>query len=629
MPKLEFTQAEIDSYADKNYMHKYRECSEQDAKEIAVHADGCEPTELLCKQRPNEPIEVLEYRKCIWEPVTQEPICKVISSLQKIRRSPDWVIKYPEDADTNRIRKGGKLYDYCEVNFPYFRSLTNWQFALYLRKYLIDANSVVVIIPLDSLDQFEYVQPYPHIYPSCQVIEMVEDDYCVLENYAGCYYNNDKGEQQKGRSFYIITTKEIAKYNETAAGRFTVTDTPLIHNLGFLPAFKVPAILNDICEGRIYNESRIGGMICHLNEAAREYSDLQAAKVLHMYPERWEFTQNECTACKGGLQRPVNPLFTGPGCGCDPFLECQTCHGRGYVVAGPYSKILVRPVNNAEGQTNIPMPPAGYIEKDVEIIKVQEESVNAHIYKALSAVNMEFLGRVPVSQSGVAKEVDRDESRNTVHSVAEDLIAALDRIYYTIAKYRYGHLYSDEEIKAMLPSIPVPERFDFITSAQSLAELKLAKDGKANPNIINAMEVDFASKRFSTEPELRDRIMLELELDPLPNISDDDKNSRLQNDGITQETYVISCNIHDFVGMAIEEDPDFPYKDDATQRAVMQKLATEMIDSNQPIKPTIIGSAEPAIPSGNNQGDQSQLNQIQPGASGGTAVDAQGNIIGA
>lgn len=580
--------------------HLYYDRCVKDAHQLAIHANGEKPIEMLKCRRPNETLEVQEYRLEIWEPITKEPISKVVSSCQKIRRSPDYSIKYPDQKEFSKIREGETLQDYCEYNYPFFKSVTNWFFAVYLRKYLIDANAVIVVAPDDFTDNpGEYRKPYPKIYDSCDVMEFVDEDYCVLKRKMGCEYI-ENGDRIKGDSFLVITTEYFARYDQTsAAGNYTlVPGTEIEHKLGVLPAFKVPALIQEICDGRSYNLSRIDGMLSHLNEAAREYSDIQAAKVNHLYPERWEFTQNDCKDCAGSGKRH-NPLFTGPGCGCDPQIECNTCGGHGYKVVGPYGKLLVRPTNNAiEGNQPIPLPPAGYIEKDVEIIKLMDDSIEKHIDKALSAVNMEFLSKTPTVQSGLAKENDRDESKNTIHSIAEDLVAAEDRLYYLTAKWRYNALYDDEMIKKMCPQIPVPEKYDLITAAQSLAELKLAKDGKANPVIINAMEQDLVSKRFSTDPEVLNRLTLEMELDPFPNITEDEKNSRLANKGISKVDYVISSNIHEFVQIALSENPDFASLPDADKRAKMdqfaEELLTEMEESN-PAMPPIIDDTPPEI----------------------------------
>lgn len=89
--------------------------------------------------------------------------------------------------------------------------------------------------------------------------------------------------------------------------------------------------------------------------------------------------------------------------------------------------------------------------------------VDQQIYDAMSAVNMEFLAQKPLNQSGIAKEADRDESSNFVHSVAEDLVSVTDWVYYVINEYRYSGLISDRaQREAMLPAIPVPEKV-FVT----------------------------------------------------------------------------------------------------------------------------------------------------------------------
>ena len=277
-----------------------------------------------------------------------------------------------------------------------------------------------------------------------------------------------------------------------------------------------------------------------------------------MFPERQEFVQNECVECKGTGRR-INPKWFQ---GCDesisPHITCTECGGLGHVAPGPYSKIMVRPLKNAlEGQ-QIPFPTVVYTKRDIEIIKVMEQSVENHLYASLATINFEFLAKTPLAESAVAKLTDKDESNNTAHAVAEDVIYGMDSIYRLVALYRYGHLYLEDEIQEMLPTIPVPDRFDFLSIASLQKELQDAKTAKLNPRLLNQMETDLADKRWNADDEVRDELVLVLKLDPLANITEDDKLIRLSNKGITQETYVISSNIHEFIQRAIEEDPKFP-----------------------------------------------------------------------
>lgn len=580
-----FTPEEIDGYLKEKVFGYFYKQSKEIAEEMATHADGKFPEKLLYTRRPNEPLEVMEYRKTIFTAKTKPTFTKILSSLQKIRRSADWSIKY--SGEFPKVKKDETLEDYCEYNLPGFTSVTNWVFTVMLRKYLTDPNAVIFVSPGETdIPENEYTKPVAHVYDSCHVIDFEQDDYAVLLNPLGATYEV-RGKQYRGKRYWFITTTQIEVWDQVnARGQFEQAQL-IDHNIGSLPVFKLKGMLiEQVLNYELY-ESRISGVIPELDEAVREYSDLQAAKVLHIYPERWEFTQNECTSCKGTGRRR-NPLYTAPDCGCEIDIACDKCVN-GYIVAGPYSKILVKPVQNAaiEGIAQIPNPPAGYVEKDVEIVKIMEESIERHIYNALSAINFEFLSKTPLTQSGVAKEVDKDELNNTVHSIAEDIVSAMDNIYWFMAKYRYGFLfdYDDEIIGEMVPQVTVPEKYDILSSSHLQEELKGAKESKFNPVLLNAMEKEYASKKFNTDPEVSDMVQLILNLDPLPNISEDDKMSRLSNQGITQETYVISSNIQEFVRRAIEENKGFAEMEVKKQREVMVKYATEEIAKAVPVQP--------------------------------------------
>jgi hypothetical protein len=97
-----------------------------------------------------------------------------------------------------------------------------------------------------------------------------------------------------------------------------------------------------------------------------------------------------------------------------------------------------------------------------------------------------------------------------------------------------------------------------------------------NPVVVNAMEVEFASKRFIHDPEVANRLKLVIALDPLHNISDEDKMVRLSNRGITQLSYIISSNIQEFVQRAIDADPEFTSLDLPDQKTIMQSYALEI-----------------------------------------------------
>lgn len=576
MPKLVFTQTEIDNYVKEKTFHTFYKQACDLEKQMCIHADGLFPDKLLYERRPNEPLQVMEYRKKIFSPITKPFFLKIFQALQKIRRSSDWSIRY--EGEFPKIRDGETLEEYCEHYYPGFLSLTNWVFTLMLRKYLIDPNAVVFVHPVSrDVQPTDFLQPIAEVFDSKNVIDYVQDDYAVLLNRTGSTYIAG-GKPQKGKTFYVVTTQAIFRYDQVNGRmQFDLVDT-YEHELGYLPCFQLKGVVVDQSDNMYLYESKVGGIVPEFDEAIREYSDLQAGIVNHMYPERWEFTQNECTKCKGSGRG----ITLVNGVSCD--VPCETCKGHGYEVAGPYSKMIVKPVFNpaVEGIAQIPTPPAGFIEKDVEIIKIMDERVDKHIYKGLASLSFEFLAERPLATSGIKTAMDSDEMNNTVHGIAEDIVAAMDNIYWLIGLYRYKQLYPPDEIIEMIPTVQVPDKFDILSSTHTLDELAKAKTSKVNPIIESALEVAYTSSRFNTDPEIRDRLLLILELDPLPNVSEDEKMSRLTNKGITLESYVISSNIQAFVQRAIQEEKGFVDMELEKKKELLEKYALEIITENEP-----------------------------------------------
>lgn len=351
-----------------------------------------------------------------------------------------------------------------------------------------------------------------------------------------------------------------------------------VHNIGKLPCFKTKGIVKYQLDGTYVFKSRLWPMVPRLNEAIREYSDLQAEVVQHIFSEKWEFVSDECSDCGGEGKITKHVGFK------DECYTCKTCGGTGNKPRGPYTSLQLKPP--MVGEAMLPTPPIGYVQKDTQIVTIQDQRIDAHIYKALSAINMEFLKETPLNQSGTAKEVDRDSLNTFVNSIAEDIVAAMDSIIFLINEYRYAAIIPNAETrKAMLPFINVPETFDLLTASQLVAELDTAQKNKLSPVIINALEVEYANKKFSNDPSIRNKVALMISLDPLAGISEDDKMVRLQNGGITKENYIISCNVQDFISRAVDEKGEafytMPQKE---QKELLKSYAQEQIQSAAPQK---------------------------------------------
>ncbi|MBK7882493.1 MAG: zinc finger-like domain-containing protein [Chitinophagaceae bacterium] len=545
MLTTKFTEEQLQNFFSGNYFHKaYNETVELAAK-IKVHSDGECPEDLIDERRPSESMAVKDYRKKIWEPITKPVFSKINTSLNKIRRSSDWSIKYEPSKANERVPAGETLSDYCENNFPFFTSLTNWAFGVLLKNYLVDANTLVCVYPIqEEVAANEFLKPFPFIFNSDNVIEYIEGDYAVVKSTDKVMYT-ENNVQKWGDCYYILTTASVQRWEQYTSENDYKLAWEYPHALGVLPVVKAKRLVQKSFGWQFYFESRLNAIIPRLNEALREYSDLQAEVVQHIFSEKWEFISHECNECKGtGVVKGTG--FAGKE------IACHTCEGSGNKKRGPYSTLELKPP--MAGEAIMPTPPIGYVQKQIDIVKIQDERIDKHIYQALASINMEFLVNTPMAQSGVAKEVDRDELNNFVSSIAEDIVAILDSIYYFINEYRYKILISNQDERInMLPSIAVPEKFDILSTNYLETELQNAKNNKVNPVIVNALEIEYANKKFNNDSSIRDKVALILQLDPLAGISEDDKMVRFNNNWITKENAIISANIQEFVSRAIEE----------------------------------------------------------------------------
>ncbi|GHT33577.1 hypothetical protein FACS189434_08040 [Bacteroidia bacterium] len=541
------------------------------AEKIEIHAKGKMPVNLIDKRRPNESEQTKAYRKEIYVSITEEPIGKVINALSKIRRSQDWNIQYDNDAIPKSIAEKETLQEYCENNYPQFSSITNWAFSELLQLSLIDANAVcAVIVKSMPENSANYIKPEIEIFKSSQIINFVQGQYYAL--LSSDVYNGENN--YTGKVYYIITDMQIARYEEQSAGSL-VPAFVFNHNIGELPVQKVGGIYYERANNDMIQKSRIARMVPFLDEAVREYSDLQAEVVQHVHSEKYIYTNTECPHCKGhGILQEKNKDGSQK--------TCKHCIGRGKINnVSPYGEYLINVSKHKIEGGDIPAPPIGYVQKNTEVPRLQDERVEKHIYKSLSSVNMEFLAKTPLNQSGVAKEIDRDELDTFVNSVAEDIVMVLDCMYKFICDYRYSYIIPNrEERRKMLPTIAVPERFGLLNSSVLMQEVQTAKAANANPIITKNLEVEYLRKKYNANPEIAEELELVFALDPFYGYSQQDKMTMFSNGGITETDYIISCNIVQFVERATQEDSEFTRKSFKDKKRKVAEYAADIIKEN-------------------------------------------------
>ena len=562
---------DISQYHQGGKRHQFYQPSVKQFNDIKTHAMGEFPRELISERRPGESDTIKKYREKIYIPKTQAAVSKVFNSLQKIRKSTDYVIQFDESAVPPIISSEERPSEYLMSDFPKYTSVDNWFWSVCFNQYLMDANAIVLVVPLNPMKaDNEYYEPYPMLFNSPQILDYSYGEYCVvLSNEKSQYKSGNR--TYSGAVYYSADNESIVKYEQiNAKGDFRATE--FLHGLCCMPVVKLNGmILQDGISDMLYT-SRIHSMVPSLNEAAREWSDLQAEVVQHIHSTMWAINGKECRSCAG----------TGivPRAGQAP-IQCDECNGKGFFPFNPYEHITIKPPQMGEAMP--PTPPAGYLTKPIDIAKLQDQRVHDHIYHALSSLNMEFLAAVPLSQSGVAKEIDRAELNNFVYSIAEDCVRILDDICEIIIDYRYGGLVPDyEEREKMQPMINVPEKYDILPEGYLVDEIKKLRDSRVNPMIVNAAEMEYAAKKFTTNKKIKDRLTDIYELDPLAGMSLDEIMVGMSNQAINKKTFVIHSNIREFIDVAHEMNPEFPMMPMMDKKAIIGDIADAWIAANRP-----------------------------------------------
>lgn len=547
--------------------HDYDEAVEM-YEALEIHADGEYPGDLIGERRPAESEDIRNYRRKIFVPITKPTFTKVMNSLSKIRKSQDWMITFPGELPP-MIAEDESPEMYLMRKFPRNGSITNWMFSVAFKPYLIDANGVVFTYPIRfEVAENEYYQPYPRIFNCENVLDYKENQFYLLrEDESSSYVENDQS-YSNGKRYWLVQPDVIQIFEERNSGVYEIMQ--VVNVLGYIP---IRHMYGQVCEQ--YNdfaiyESRISGMVPKLNEAVREYSDLQAEIVQHIHSTMWAMQPQQCGRCKGVGEIPKEN--SAP-------VRCPSCEGKGLMPLNPFEHLILAAPR--AGDPAIPTPPIGYVQKQTEIARLQEERIRQHIYDALSSINMEFLAEAPLNQSGVAKQVDREELYSFVHSVAEDVVRIMDEVIYDICAWRYGSVVSS--VNELLPYIPVPERYDMLSGKVLVDELSQMTMAKVDPAIINAAQIELAGKKFN-DSNIKDLVVLKLKLDPFAGVPEETVSLQQTFGAISKDDLIIHANINSFVTRALESVPGFADDSYENQMNVMKGYAAEFGQTPQPIE---------------------------------------------
>ena len=497
-------------------------------------------SELISTRFPSEPEYVHRYRLDNFSLITKTYLNKIITTLSKIPRSDDFVVTY----------KKADLKNFCESNIGYYRSLVRWFFNVGLKYLLVDPNCLYIILPKDIFKKEDTTINYPEI-------NIITSDRLLIyeENYILFKLTNSE--------FIYLDKTQILKIIKEKDNY--IVETILEYEFNELPFVTSGGILFSSDKTHLF-DSFISGCLPFWNQALIEYSDKTAAIKQHLYPEKWRYVVGNCNNCQGTGHIIFNQKTE----------TCAICKGTGDPPTGVMSEILIKQsAKNSIIENTIPVPPAGYIQKDTVILDYIDKDIKNNIYSGLAALNMEFLMETPNIESGVAKEMDRQELNAFIYQIASHVsINILKPLYRIIGKwFFYGTEYNSEWINT---DVSIPIHYDITSESDIENKIAKARSSNVSSYIIKKLEQKYIEKKFENFNEDKSYLLLINELDTLPAKSSDEK-IKIYREGMIDKTSVVASLNIEYIISILNQNVGFKSKSYSDKLALVFEEANKII----------------------------------------------------
>lgn len=555
---IEITDKYLNGIFKKQITHKFYKKTVDHAEDMGIHVEGETPEKLLNINRPNEQDEVKKYRLDSYQPVTQSLSEKVVNTVNKVFNPRLWEFQFPDMTTENTLAK------YLLEDYPFYRSIMNFITETFTQKDFSDPNAAIVVMPKDfDIPETELYEPIAIVYSSEHLVDFEENEYYT-------FLFDDK--------IKIFTKTQILLYKRLMRnGKETwELEFEYSHEFGFVPVFRLGGIIKGV-KTPYYFESWIRGVLPHWNQVVQLTSDLQAAFMNHLYMEKWEFStdceaegcvdgQVEISALEGTSLEVTNRSETKV-----VTQNCSTCKGTGRVSRNPYGiHTINRDAINPDAP--LPTPPAGYIDKPIEVVDKVENRIKDEEKRGLASINMEIVQMVGEDQSGVAKTVDREDLNSFLSRYSRHVYEyVLPNLIINIAAWRYGETV---DVTKILPEIKQPKDFNILSLNQLSEEYKDASQSNVSDGYLMHIEKEIVQSKFANNDIARMKNEALIDLNPYSGKSVDDLLT-LQNLG--EESWVIYKAIHliELVNDAIEDNKDFLTKSLKEKREVIDVMAKE------------------------------------------------------
>lgn len=541
------------------------------AEDMSVHLYGVKPTKLLEMTRPREDQETKDYRLSAYQPTTKSTAGKALSIVSKIFNPTLYNIQWPKD----QSKSSQELEKYTTEDYPRHNSVIQFLQKVALKKMLADPNGVMAIsVRNPFISDTERPEAVIKLHGSKSIWWFDERMYLIFKK---------EEESKKGYNIFHFEYYDGSVMSEFTVQKINATDIEVIelwkyeHNCGEVPVWSLGGTpeINDAGEEIL--KSFFEPAIPFWNLAITHESDLFGAYINHLHPIRTELSE-ECDYVDKNHQKCLRGSLKDPSTGA--VTECPSCHGSGLKsVKSPYG---VYKFNREKLEGTSTLEPVSYVTIPTEPTAMLEKRVELQHEKGLNALNMDVINKIGENQSGVAKVIDRGELYDFLYNISSIMFDVhLSNVFYYFNKIMFGVADSSmsKDNDKNLPTINKPVQFDISSAMELIEQLKQAKDAGLNPQYIREKQKSVNEKEFASDPELRQKMSLMLDLDPCPEYPVEELDA-MAGRFVPKKYIIIHHNIEKLVEQAIEKKKGldaFANLEREDQFKIIEELAEELL----------------------------------------------------
>jgi hypothetical protein len=443
-------------------------------------------------------------RKRITQHITRTVMRNLLKPQYKVPRANNVqrIVKYVNDDNNSKAETLEKILD----KFNGTTSVDEYMRDEWIRLSNIDPNAFVILEWGDFDSKTENAEPYPfevysedvcdfqydnrvlgYLIVYSKIVEEIIEDNRIKEVLRDRYtlYNNKQTitfteTDEKGDPYEVGKEYPSGTIIATREEKFWVIEYIKPHNLGFVPAFRVGYIGDEVTRN-VTRISLVDDAIPILMKMVKSNSELDLTMSLHAYPQKVQYAKGcDYEGCIDGT------LPEGD--------TCPRCNGLGIkTITSTQDSLIIKLPKDTKDIVDI-RNLIHYVYPPVDLVKFQDAYIKDLSEWCKEAVyNTEIFSRKEIAETATGKNIDLQNIYDSLYGLAEAYAEDWEFIVNSIAKI----VDKEDELTARMifsKDFKMKSLFDLYN------ELKLVSDSKADSFVKDQIQDDIARIMYHDNP---------------------------------------------------------------------------------------------------------------------------------